>query len=200
MSGEWIILSQSHLWVPPSLSRQSLVRVVNYTLLLIPVVPRLSTNVKSVKPWLTQCWEPPKTLKSRAHSSKEHTTLNAGCVKILYRREIQWHKPSKTYFCHFYHYRVFLGSDSCGNKSHTTPDTGVTKFSTNERSVYLNTHFLSITESFSAVTRARSESITRLLLLWSVAQFSTNMRFGELNLHRRAFEYHRVPLGSDSSA
>ena len=48
------------------------------------------------------------------------------------------------------------------NKSHTTPDTGVTKFSTNERSVYLNTHFLSITESFSAVTRARSESITRM--------------------------------------
>jgi len=86
------------------------------------------------------------------------------------------------------------------NKSHTTPDTGVTKFSSNERSVYLNTHFLSITESFSAVTRAHSESITRILLLWSVARFSTNMRFGELNLHRRTFEHHRVPLGSDSCA
>jgi len=51
------------------------------------------------------------------------------------------------------------------NNSHTTPDTGVTKFFTNERSVYLNTHFLSITRPFLAVTRARSESSTRLLLL-----------------------------------
>ena len=101
MSGEWIKPSQSHLWVPPNLSRQSLVRVVNHTLLLIPVVPRLSTNVKSVKPWLTQYWDPPKTLKSRARSSKAHTTLNTGCVKILYRREIQWLKPSKTHFCNY---------------------------------------------------------------------------------------------------
>ena len=79
------------------------------------------------------------------------------------------------------------------NKSHTTSDTEVTRFS---RMKYRYI-FFSITESLSAVSRARSESITRLLLLWSVARFSTNMRFGELNLHRRTLEHHRVPLGSD---
>ena len=110
MSSDWIKPSQSHSWVPPSLSRQSLVRVVNHTLLLIPGVPRLSTNVRSVSQTMTHALLSSTeyfSTRSRARS-KPHTTPNTGCVKFLYKSEIQWLKPSKTHFFNFYHYRVFL--------------------------------------------------------------------------------------------
>ena len=153
-----------------------------------------------VKPWLTHCWAPPKTLKSRARSSKAHTTLTRGVSRFSTDVRFSDLNLQRRTFAIFTITESFSVVTRARNKSHTTPDMGVTKFSADERSVYLNTHFLSITRSFSAVTRARSESITRLLLSWSVVQFSTNMRFGELNLHRCTFEHHRVPLGSDSCA
>jgi len=49
MSGELGKFSHMHLWVPPSLFRQRLMRVVNHALLLIQGVSRYSTNIRSVR-------------------------------------------------------------------------------------------------------------------------------------------------------
>jgi len=174
------------------------VRVVNHTLLLIPGVPRLSTNVRSVSQTLTHALFS-STEKLRVVVNHP-LLLTQGVSRFSTDVRFSDLNLQRRTSAIFTITESFSAVTHARNKSHTTPDTGVTKFSTNERSVYLNTHFLSITKSCSAVTRARSESNTRLLLLWSVSRFSTNMRFGELNLHRRTFEHHRVPLDSDSCA
>jgi len=67
------------------------VRVVNYTLLLIPGVSRFSINVRSVNQPLTHSLELESTTESFSVVTRARNrthTPNTGCVKIFYKCQV----------------------------------------------------------------------------------------------------------------
>ena len=151
--------SQVHFWAPSSLARQLLVRVVNHKLLLIRSVSQFS--VSSVSYTLTDALL--STIESCSAVTSAHSTPHTDPmegVTILYKCQFSEFKPSQT---HFWAPASFSFQSLVHVVNHTLLlIRSVSWFSTNVRSVsYTRTDaLLSITESFSAVTRACSESHT----------------------------------------
>jgi len=96
---QWDKALHTQFGAPISLFQQWLACVENHTLLLIKNVSRFSTNERSMRQTLTDALLGTAESSSTVTrvQSKSHTTYNTGCVKILYKYEIQWVKPLQTH-------------------------------------------------------------------------------------------------------